>query len=123
LVGKETCGTKLNIHENIILSQYRNTYLNIWCDMGHSENFADLTEIKNAPLLLTKKFHFIPIKFFVFVAYISLEQKRFDLILFNKALRNWKIFLKALSKRLRKITIKTKRLWQLKFFSFVNFND
>jgi hypothetical protein len=29
----------------------------------------------------------------------------------------------ALSKQLRKLTIKTKRLWQLKFFSFVNFND
>jgi len=27
-----------------------------------------------------------------------------------KALQNWKIFLKALSKRLRKLTIKTKRL-------------
>jgi len=33
----------------------------------------------------------------------------------TKALQNWKIFLKALSKRLRKWTIKTKRLWQLKF--------
>jgi len=41
----------------------------------------------------------------------------------SKALRNWKIFLKALSKRLRKLTIKTKRLWQLKFLSFVNVND
>ncbi len=40
-----------------------------------------------------------------------------------KALQNWKIFLKALSKRLRKLTIKTKRLWQLKYFSFVNVND
>jgi hypothetical protein len=40
-----------------------------------------------------------------------------------KALRNWKIFLKALSKRLRKLTIKAKRLWRLKYFSFVNVND
>jgi len=32
----------------------------------------------------------------------------------SKALRNWKIFLKALSKRFRKLTIKTKRLWRLK---------
>ncbi len=28
-----------------------------------------------------------------------------------KALQNWKILLKALSKRLRKLTIKTKQLW------------
>ncbi len=41
----------------------------------------------------------------------------------TKALRNWKIFLKALSKGLRKLMIKTKRLLRLKFFSFVNFND
>jgi len=40
-----------------------------------------------------------------------------------KALRNWKIFLKAYSKRLRKLTIKTKQLWQLKFLSFVKVND
>jgi len=41
----------------------------------------------------------------------------------SKALQNWKIFLKALSKRLQKLTIKTKRLWQLKFLSFVKVND
>jgi len=40
-----------------------------------------------------------------------------------KALRNWKIFLKALSKRLQKLTIKTKRLWRLKFLSFIKVND
>ncbi len=40
-----------------------------------------------------------------------------------KALRNWKIFLKALSKWLWKLTIKTKRLWRLKFLSFVKVND
>jgi len=41
----------------------------------------------------------------------------------NKALQNWKIFLKALSKQLQKLTIKTKRLWEFKFFSFVKVND
>jgi len=41
----------------------------------------------------------------------------------SKALRNWKIFLKALSKRLWKLTIKTKRFWPLKYLSFVNVND
>jgi len=40
-----------------------------------------------------------------------------------KALRNWKIFLKALSKQLQKLTIETKRLWRLKFLSFVKVND
>ncbi len=48
---------------------------------------------------------------------------RVELMLSNKALRNWKIFLNALLKRLRKLTIKTKRQWQLKFLSFVNIND
>ncbi len=41
----------------------------------------------------------------------------------DKALQNWKIFLKAFSKWLRKLTIKTKQLWWLKYFSFVNVND
>jgi len=41
----------------------------------------------------------------------------------SKALRNWKIFFKALSKRIRKLMIKTKWLWRLKYFSFVNVND
>ncbi len=41
----------------------------------------------------------------------------------SKALRNWKIFVKALLKWLQKLMIKTKQLWLLKFFSFVNFND
>jgi len=40
-----------------------------------------------------------------------------------KALQNWKMFLKALTKRLWKLTIKTKRLWGLKFLSFVNIKD
>jgi len=44
-------------------------------------------------------------------------------VLYVKALRNWKIFVKALLKRLRKLTIKMKQLWQSKFFCFVNFND
>jgi len=35
-----------------------------------------------------------------------------EVALYGKALRNWKIFLKAFSKRLRKLTIKTKRLWR-----------
>jgi len=41
----------------------------------------------------------------------------------SMALRNWKIFLKVLSKRLRKLTIKTKQLWRLKFLSFVKVNN
>ncbi len=41
----------------------------------------------------------------------------------NKALHYKLFFLKALSKRLWKLTIKTKRLSQLKSLSFLNFND
>jgi len=41
----------------------------------------------------------------------------------GKALRNWKISVKALTKQLWKLTIKTKRLWQLKLLSFVNVNN
>jgi len=38
----------------------------------------------------------------------------------TKALRNWKILVKALSKRLRKLTIITKRLIVIIIVSFVN---
>jgi len=41
----------------------------------------------------------------------------------SKALRNWKISVKALTKQLWKLTIKTKRLSQLKLLSFVYVND
>ena len=44
-------------------------------------------------------------------------------ILFSKALQNWKISVKALMKRLWKLTIKTKRLSRLKLLSFVNVNN
>ncbi len=54
---------------------------------------------------------------------IWLSTKNWEKNIFIKVLRNWKIFLKALSKRLWKLTIKTKRLWRLKYFSFVNVND
>jgi hypothetical protein len=59
----------------------------------------------------------------VFKIIRKLSSPKLVLIRDTKALRNWKIFLKALSKRLRKLTIKTKRLWRLKYFSFVNVND
>ncbi len=58
--------------------------------MGHSENF--LTSLKLRMILAIlftfnkkKTLHFIPIKFFIFLAYISLEQKRFDIINLNTA--------------------------------------
>jgi len=41
----------------------------------------------------------------------------------RRALQNWKIFLKALSKWLLKWTIKMKQLWQLKLLSFVKVHD
>ncbi len=54
---------------------------------------------------------------------VVVQAKSAKLLFFCKALRNWKIFLKALSKQLGKLTIKMKRLWRLKFLSFVNVND
>jgi len=44
-------------------------------------------------------------------------------MLYAKALRYKLFFVKALSKRLWKLTINTKRLSQLKSLSFVNVND
>ncbi len=41
----------------------------------------------------------------------------------NKALQNWKISVKALSKRLRKLMIITKRLIAIIIISFININD
>jgi hypothetical protein len=44
-------------------------------------------------------------------------------VAFGKALHYKLFFLKALTKRLWKLTIKTKRLSQIKSLSFLNFND
>ena len=46
-----------------------------------------------------------------------------DLKLCSKALQNWKMSVKALTKRLWKLTIKTKQLLQLKLLSFDNVNN
>jgi hypothetical protein len=48
---------------------------------------------------------------------------KLELVLRSKALRYKLFFLKALAKQLWKLTIKTKRLSQLKSLSFLNFND
>jgi len=52
----------------------------------------------------------------------SIINVKLDPNLYNKALQNWKISFKALTKRLWKLSIKTKRLSRLKLLSLVNVN-
>jgi len=54
---------------------------------------------------------------------LNLRPSNHEPSLLTKALQNWKISVKALTKQLWKLTIKTKRLSRFKLLSFVHVND
>jgi len=61
--------------------------------------------------------------FSIFVKWTPEKYTFSVVVVMAKALQNWKISVKALTKRLWKLTIKMKRLWRLKLLSFVNVNN
>jgi len=98
----------------------------LWCPIFEqtfsSANIKYLPMFKKKLKILRLRQHW-EIKWKVIYITIIWAKKVIIISVDSKALRNWKIFLKALSKRLQKLTIKMKRLWRLKFLSFVNVND